>query len=122
MHSVHSVPPLHLSLSPQGFSRGSSSYRGVTAHPSGRWESRIGIPGSKHIYLGLFEGERDAAAAYDRSLVRLKGPTAATNFSLSEYRSELSEFHVYGNVSSGSETICGCAHLRRAPYLTLRHE
>ena len=31
----------------QGFSRGSSSYRGVTAHPSGRWESRIGIPGSK---------------------------------------------------------------------------
>eukprot|EP00198_Chlamydomonas_reinhardtii_P010956 XP_001700293.1 basal body protein [Chlamydomonas reinhardtii] len=83
----------------QGFSRGSSSYRGVTAHPSGRWESRIGIPGSKHIYLGLFEGERDAAAAYDRSLVRLKGPTAATNFSLSEYRSELSEFHVYGNAS-----------------------
>ncbi len=36
----------------QGFSRGSSSFRGVTAHPSGRWESRIGIPGSKHVYLG----------------------------------------------------------------------
>lgn len=31
----------------QGFSRGSSSYRGVTAHPSGRWESRIGIRGSR---------------------------------------------------------------------------
>lgn len=38
----------------QGFSRGSSSYRGVTHHPSGRWEARIGVPGSKHIYLGLF--------------------------------------------------------------------
>lgn len=39
----------------QGFSRGSSLYRGVSAHPSSRWESRIGVPGSKHIYLGLFE-------------------------------------------------------------------
>ncbi|KXZ46408.1 hypothetical protein GPECTOR_44g82 [Gonium pectorale] len=79
----------------QGFSRGSSTYRGVTAHPSGRWESRIGIPGSKHIYLGLFEHERDAAAAYDRSLVRLRGSAAATNFSLSEYRAELAEYHTY---------------------------
>jgi len=46
---------------PQGFSRGSSTYRGVTAHPSGRWESRIGIPGSKHVYLGLFAQEAAAA-------------------------------------------------------------
>jgi hypothetical protein len=45
----------------QGFSRGSSTYRGVTAHPSGRWESRIGIPGSKHVYLGLFNQEAAAA-------------------------------------------------------------
>lgn len=26
----------------QGFSRGTSTYRGVTHHPSGRWEARIG--------------------------------------------------------------------------------
>jgi hypothetical protein len=45
----------------QGFSRGSSTYRGVTAHPSGRWESRIGVPGSKHVYLGLFNDEMAAA-------------------------------------------------------------
>jgi AP2-like factor (euAP2 lineage) len=45
----------------QGFSRGSSSFRGVTHHPSGRWEARIGVPGSKHIYLGLFASEREAA-------------------------------------------------------------
>lgn len=41
--------PFHLL---QGFSRGSSAYRGVTSHPSGRWESRIGVPGSRHVYLG----------------------------------------------------------------------
>ncbi|PSC75719.1 pathogenesis-related genes transcriptional activator [Micractinium conductrix] len=64
----------------QGFSRGTSSYRGVTRHPSGRYEARIGIPGSKHVYLGLFEVEADAARAYDRALVRLRGRAAATNF------------------------------------------
>eukprot|EP01023_Acetabularia_acetabulum_P001944 TRINITY_DN10766_c0_g1_i3.p1 TRINITY_DN10766_c0_g1~~TRINITY_DN10766_c0_g1_i3.p1 ORF type:complete len:548 (-),score=114.85 TRINITY_DN10766_c0_g1_i3:294-1937(-) len=77
----------------QGFARGTSSYRGVTYHPSGRWESRIGIPGSKHIYLGLYEQEADAAKAYDRSLVRLRGSSAATNFALSDYRTELADYH-----------------------------
>ena len=56
--------------SSQGFSRGSSTYRGVTHHPNGRWEARIGMPGSKHIYLGLFDDEASAARAYDRALVR----------------------------------------------------
>lgn len=80
-------------LPDQGFSRGSSSYRGVTAHPSGRWESRIGVPGSKHVYLGLYEDERKAAKAYDMALVRLRGANAATNYSLSEYKHQLAEYH-----------------------------
>ncbi len=37
---------------------------------AGRWEARIGIPGSKHIYLGLFNEEREAARMYDAALVR----------------------------------------------------
>lgn len=77
----------------QGFSRGTSTYRGVTHHPSGRWEARIGIPGSKHVYLGLYMEEREAAQAYDRALVRLRGGTAATNFSLAEYRLEMGDYH-----------------------------
>ncbi|PRW05820.1 pathogenesis-related genes transcriptional activator [Chlorella sorokiniana] len=77
----------------QGFSRGTSSYRGVTHHPSGRWEARIGVPGSKHVYLGLFNAETEAARAYDRALVRLRGPGAATNFTLSDYRTELAQYH-----------------------------
>ena len=112
-------------------------YRGVTHHPSGRWEARIGVPGSKHIYLGLFDEEDEAGAAYDRALVRcpfqqpsllqrgsresakcvpddlqppadvpalpgppapsfqvlLRGASAATNFSLTDYREQLSEYH-----------------------------
>ena len=40
---------------PQGFSRGSSTYRGVTAHPSGRWEARIGAccaPAARALWVG----------------------------------------------------------------------
>lgn len=77
----------------QGFSRGTSTFRGVTRHPTGRWEARIGIPGSKHVYLGLFTEEIGAARAYDKSLVRLRGKGASTNFSLGDYREELCDFH-----------------------------
>jgi len=77
----------------QGFARGSSGYRGVTHHPNGRWEARIGMPGSKHIYLGLFNEEQMAAQAYDRALVKLRGPSAATNFALSEYKPELQDYY-----------------------------
>lgn len=77
----------------QGFSRGTSSFRGVTHHPSGRWEARIGVPGAKHVYLGLFSQEKEAAQAYDRALVRLKGKSASTNFALGDYRKELGDFH-----------------------------
>ena len=77
----------------QGFARGSSRFRGVTRHPNGRWEARIGLPGSQHVYLGLFSNESDAAKAYDRALVRLRGPQAATNFALSDYRGELADYH-----------------------------
>ena len=52
-------------------------------------EARIGLPGSKHIYLGLFDEEAAAARAYDRALVRLRGGGAATNFSVSGYAAEL---------------------------------
>jgi hypothetical protein len=31
--------------------------------------------------------------AYDRALVRLRGTAAATNFALSDYRSDLADYH-----------------------------
>lgn len=75
----------------RGFSRGTSKYRGVTLHPSGRWESRIGIHGNRHIYLGLYEDQDEAARHYDHALVRLKGLKAVTNFGLNLYEKELEE-------------------------------
>ena len=81
----------------QGFARGSSAFRGVTHHPNGRWEARIGMPGSKHIYLGLYVEEQVAAQAYDRALVKLRGPNAATNFAISEYKDELKQYYARKN-------------------------
>ena len=51
------------------------------------------VSGSKHIYLGLYNDEFEAAKWYDRALVRLRGSSAATNFLLSNYQEELSEYH-----------------------------
>ena len=50
------------------------------------------MPGSKHIYLGLYNKEEAAARAYDRALVRLRGPNAATNYALANYKPELQAF------------------------------
>lgn len=77
---------------------------------AGRWEARIGIPGSKHIYLGLYNDEKEAARMYDAALVRLRGTAAATNFALSDYRLDLAAYHkmqqVPGAPNPSPRTLC----------------
>ena len=60
--------------------------------PSGRWEVRIGLRGSKHVYLGLHSSEVEAARVYDRALVLLTGQTAATNFPVSNYKNQMDAY------------------------------
>ena len=71
---------------------------------AGRWEARIGIPAK--VYLGLFSMETEAAQAYDRALVRLRGTAAATNFALSDYRSDLAAYHKMQQVHTPSPVLC----------------
>ena len=87
---------------------------------AGRWEARIGIPGSKHIYLGLYEVESDAARAYDSALVRLRGSTASTNFPQSECALLLWSFN-HGACRVCSRSPCsGCTAAWRPPTVQAR--
>jgi hypothetical protein len=61
----------------------------------------------QHVYLGLFDAEKEAAQAYDRALVRLKGKSAATNEMLSNYTTELEEYHEWQRVSVGVGGVSG---------------
>ncbi|KAJ4847342.1 Ethylene-responsive transcription factor wri1 [Turnera subulata] len=74
-----------------GFSRGVSKYRGVARHHhNGRWEARIGrVYGNKYLYLGTYNTQEEAAAAYDMAAIEYRGPTAVTNFDISNYVEKL---------------------------------
>ncbi|KAG6677702.1 ethylene-responsive transcription factor WRI1-like isoform X1 [Carya illinoinensis] len=70
-----------------GFSRGVSKYRGVARHHhNGRWEARIGrVLGNKYLYLGTFNTQEEAAAAYDMAAIEFRGANAVTNFDVGNY-------------------------------------
>ncbi|XP_050385753.1 ethylene-responsive transcription factor WRI1 isoform X2 [Argentina anserina] len=70
-----------------GFSRGVSKYRGVARHHhNGRWEARIGrVFGNKYLYLGTYNTQEEAAAAYDMAAIEYRGTNAVTNFDISNY-------------------------------------
>ncbi|KAF3434332.1 hypothetical protein FNV43_RR25435 [Rhamnella rubrinervis] len=83
-----------------GFSRGVSKYRGVARHHhNGRWEARIGrVFGNKYLYLGTYNTQEEAAAAYDLAAIEYRGPNAVTNFDISNYIDRLKKKKINNNI------------------------
>ena len=57
----------------------SSRYRGVRLHESGLWQARITLEPNRQTFLGYFQDEKDAAAAYNRAAIEYRGEFAQLN-------------------------------------------
>ena len=71
----------------KGITRGDNEFRGVTyREKQGRWLAQVGgKPLPRQTYLGTFDTGEEAAEAYDRGAIILRGRDAVTNFDFSEY-------------------------------------
>ncbi len=66
--------------SKRGMNRGKSKYKGVCRDEKcGKWRAGIKCQG-KHIHLGMFEDEIEAAKAYDEAAKKYHGEFAVLNF------------------------------------------
>ncbi|TKY58724.1 AP2 ethylene-responsive transcription factor AIL6 [Spatholobus suberectus] len=78
-----------------------SIYRGVTRHRwTGRYEAHLWDNScrregqarkGRQVYLGGYDKEEKAARAYDLAALKYWGPTATTNFPISNYTKEIEE-------------------------------
>ncbi|XP_016442764.1 AP2-like ethylene-responsive transcription factor AIL6 isoform X1 [Nicotiana tabacum] len=83
------------------FGQRTSIYRGVTRHRwTGRYEAHLWDNScrregqarkGRQVYLGGYDKEEKAARAYDLAALKYWGPTATTNFPVSNYTQELEE-------------------------------
>ncbi|KAM5580995.1 AP2/ERF and B3 domain-containing transcription factor ARF14-like [Rosa sericea] len=68
----------------------SSLYKGVVPQPNGRWGAQI-YEKHQRVWLGTFNGEEEAAKAYDIASQRFRGLDAITNFKQSSWSATIDD-------------------------------
>ena len=99
-------------------SNASSQYRGVSFNThSQKWKAVITV-GRKQYFLGYFVNEIEAARAYDKASLELRGPEAPTNFkydsaTLASIAGQANAVQIHNNDDEDMDTEPQCASLEK---------